>query len=68
MDFKPLHAFTVDFADRVAAIDNARYSEMTKICRNIDLLPRYNNAPCDLSDIDYQVISALLGRSLRRIG
>jgi len=68
MVYEPLHAFTVDFSHRVAAIDNAKYSEMTKLCRNIDLLPRYINAPCDLSDIDYQVISALLNRSLRRIG
>jgi len=68
MDFKPLHPFTVDFSHRVAAIDSAKCSEMTKLCRNIDLLPRCINAPCDLSDIDYQVISALLGRSLRRVG
>ncbi len=68
MDFEPLHAFTVDFADRVDSIDNAMYSGITKLYKNMDLIHYWrDNAPFDLSDIDYRVISALLSRSIRRI-
>ncbi len=68
MDFEPLNPFTVDFADRVASINNANYSGITKLCKNMDLIHYWrDNAPHNLSDIDYRVISALLSRSIRRI-